>query len=183
MVTIRTYTKEEAQKRYDSLPLEVKALLYSPQMHATIEELGKKHQLHIDQLGLLEVETGAVMLGFTEMQDFQTVLMESLQVDRTKADAVAQDVSERLFTKIRDAMKQSYEKRESAAEIPVPPPIKPAPPVSVPPSAPKPIEPHPADLMLSQKTTSAPPAPAAKPPVVPPAPQPYKADPYREPTE
>ena len=91
------------------------------------------------------------------------------------------------------------EKRETKRELPkpivIPPPptAPPAPPP--PPQAPaKAIEPHPADMMLAQKTVSlaptTPPTPpeaskgTAKPPAPPPpAPKPYTADPYREPTE
>lgn len=90
----------------------------------------------------------------------------------------------------------------------VPAPALQKPPVAAPPPVvpPKPIEAHPADLMLTQKTVSVapqapkpqsitpatpvPPKPAAPAAPVtpkpatppPPAPQPYKTDPYREPT-
>ena len=194
----KTYTPQEAKSRYESLPAEIKSLLYSPEMLMSVRQIAQKHQLHIDQTGILEDETSAVMLGFTDTIDYPAVLAETMDIDTAKAGAVAQDVNDLLFTKIRDAMKQTYEKQRAssvtvsatttAVKI-----TTPLPPTTAP--TPKPMEAHPADLMLTQKTVSVAPAtqlgasslegkgapiPAAK--TDPPKPQPYKADPYREPT-
>jgi len=201
------YTPEEAKARYESLPPEIKSLLYSPEMHTVIQNTAQKHQLHIDQVGILEDETSAAMLGFTEAKDFPEILQDSLAVDRTKADAISQDINELLFLKIRESMKQAPGHQSSApspttsAAAPTSIPI----PIPVIPSTPKPAELHPADMMLSQTTTTAVPAPQMTPapaPVAaaapasaspdtaksatpakeePPAPKPYNADPYREP--
>lgn len=167
----KIYTPQEAKARYESLPAEIKSLLYSPEMLMAVRQIAQKHQLHIDQTGILEDETSAVMLGFTETADYPAVLAETMDIDQAKASAVAQDINDLLFTKIRDAMKRTYEQRKAAppatpvvttVKTTTPPPIAP----------PKPIEAHPADLMLTQKTVTTAPA----------TPQPYKADPYREPT-
>ena len=133
------------------------------------------------------------MLGFTGTADYPAVLAETMDIDIAKAGAVAQDVNDLLFTKIRDAMKRTYEKQKAvSATVSAPVAVKiTTPPLPV--AISKPIEPHPADLMLTQKTVTTapttpkpatPPAPpqAPKPATPPVTPQPYKADPYREPT-
>ncbi len=176
----KIYTPEEVQKRLESLPADIQALVYSADMDGVIQKVGTKNQLHIDQLALLEAEVGEVMLGFTESKDFVQNLMDTLQVDRAKADTVAQDINEQLFSKIRESMKNLS---RPAAQTPPAAPIVTTKPTIPPAPVAKPAEAHPADLMLTQKTVSV--APVAPKPATPPppAPQPYKADPYREPTE
>ena len=108
MASQKIYSFEETQKRYETLPQEIKNLLYSVDMISILKKVGDKNQLHIDQLGLLEAETSAVMLGFTETQDFPQILSENLHLEPAKANAVAQDINEMLFVKIREAMKKVY---------------------------------------------------------------------------
>src|SRR3989344_1315550 len=163
----KTYTPQEAKARYESLPTEIKSLLYSPEMLMSVRQIAQKHQLHIDQTGILEDETSAVMLGFTDTADYPAVLAETMDIDIAKAGAVAQDVNDLLFTKIRDAMKRTYEQKKVVPVVmSAPVAIKTAPAVPPPPApAAKPTEPHPADLMLTQKTVSV--APTAPKPVTP----------------
>ena len=101
------HTAEETQKRFAQLPEQVQDLLYSHKMFGILQEVANKNQLHIDQLGTLEMETGQVMLGFTEAKDYPDALMQSLQIDKVKADTIAKEIDEMLFSKIRDAMKQT----------------------------------------------------------------------------
>lgn len=161
-------------------------------MDSIIRQIGAKHTLHIDQMGVLEAEAVDVMIGFTKPNDFVTHVAEVLQIDQAKAGAVARDVNDMLFLKIRDSMKKVAE-LGSVSPISSTP-VTPTPvsaPVTAPLLTPKPAEMHSADLMLTQKTASVTPVPQ---PTTdhkqqttgnqqPPKPQNYKADPYREPVE
>ncbi len=105
---MKNHSAEEAKKKYDSLPEEVKSLLYSPQMSFTIQQIGTKNKLHLDQVDLLNNETGQFMLGFVEPKDFPEALVEMLSVDRTQADTIVKDIDEMLLTPIREAMKKVH---------------------------------------------------------------------------
>jgi hypothetical protein len=238
MATQKHYSADEAQRRFEKLPLEIQDLLYSYEMILAIKEVGHKNGLHIDQVGLLQAETSAVMLGFTEVEDFSSMLVERLHLDQVKADHIAKEINDSLFLKIRESMKKLYPSQPSAPTSVTPPSVAPAtstppnpikistPPVAPPPvvkpppppppaftappapaPAPKPIEPHPADVMLTQKTVTVAPPAAPKPPIPPASPTPaaatqpaapgatpdkttpppppksYGSDPYREPIE
>jgi hypothetical protein len=117
MATQRTFTAEETQKKFDSLPLEVKELLYSAELTSIIQKAGEKNKLHFDQMGRLEMETTNVLLGFTDMPDYAPILMKGLEIDQVKADAIVQDMNELLFNKIRDAMKITYEQNVVAPVV------------------------------------------------------------------
>lgn len=187
------HTPEEASKRYNSLPPEVKSLIYSPEMLMIIRQVAQKHQLHIDQTGILEDETNSVMLGFTSATEFAAALSSSIGVDENKAKTLAQDINNLLFEKIRESMKKLYEQSKapvvsistspqppnppSPKPPPPPPPPKPptppaippkpaVPPVPPPPPAPKLLIPPAPPLSSANTTPSVPPKPAA-PPVTP----------------
>lgn len=184
-----TPSAEDARKRYQSLPPEIKELLYSPEMSFAVQQIGKKNRLHIDQVDALNTEVGQVMLGFTPAEEFIPALVEMLNLDRARANAVAQDVNDMLFNKIRESMKKVGEMgipktqppapsapSTSATPVvtkPTPAPVQavstPAPsqPAAPPTPAQKPSPPaqigpmHSADLMLTQKTAVVAPPPTA----------------------
>jgi hypothetical protein len=169
----KIYSAEEVRKRVEVLPEEIKKLLYSEEMYNIIKKIGDKYKLHIDQLGLLEAETGQVMLGFLETKNFSGEISDALHIGKAQADAIAQDINDQLFVKIRESMKKG-----SAPMPPAPPPppaVAQPPKPPVPPPPPKPAVPPPptpttptappklpsitaADLALTQKTVVAPPS-------------------------
>ncbi len=165
----RFYTPEEIDKKMETLPPDIQGLVYSAHMLDVIQSIGTKYKLHIDQVGTLEAEVADIMIGFTPAEKFVPNLMATLSLDQATAENIAKDINDELFIKIREAMKK------------LPQNVVPAPAPAAPPAAPilptvqKPAEPHPADMVLSQKTVTTA-------PVTPLKPEPYKADPYREPT-
>ncbi len=100
----KTHSEEEVQKRIDALPEAASNFLYSAEMSAAIREIGGKHRLHIDQMSLLEAETGELILGLTEPQDFASYLAAGLNVNAEQAVAIAKDVNDQLMSKIRASM-------------------------------------------------------------------------------
>ncbi len=193
----------EIQKKLDALPPDVRKLVYSAEMESVLRQIGTKHQLHVDKIGLLESETVAVMIGISKAEDFVQNLSDSLNIDEVKSKAIAGDINSMLLLKIRESMKNTPRATTAPVAVKITTPTTQPPPAPMP----KAIEPHPADMMLAQKTVSvAPVMPVAPvlpiapkpatptppptsptspiPPATPPvAPKPYTADPYREPAE
>lgn len=116
-------SKEELEKRIDSLPEEIQNLLYSPEMYTAIKQVSAKHQLHVDQMDLLETETSQVMLGITQTAQFPKTIAQSLKVDAAQAEAIAKDIDEVLFSQVRSAMKKADEHTAVMATPSVPPAI------------------------------------------------------------
>ena len=102
----KLYSPEETAKKFESRPQAIKDILYSFEITSAVAKVGEKNGLHIDQMELLNTETAQVMMGLTETKDFVGVLMEELSIDEAKASAVASDINELLFSKIRGAMNQ-----------------------------------------------------------------------------
>jgi hypothetical protein len=151
---------QKITQRLAELPDDVRQAVQSADMAKKIEALGAKYKLHVDQVGELEDETLMTMLGFTTLESFEQRAATALHLPAETAKQVAEDVNRDIFLAVRASLRRFTE--EKAAPKPVVP------------SAPAAM--HPADVMLSQKTVTIA-------PLMPPKPEPYKADPYREPTE
>src|SRR3989344_3935668 len=115
MVTRRTFSPEEAVRKYESLPPDIKKIVYSSEMTDAIRKAGEKFKIHLDQLVKLEGEVSFVMLGFTEPKDFGKVLVERLAVDRVTAAGLVQELDASIFQKIRESLKKLYTEETSVS--------------------------------------------------------------------
>ena len=150
----KTYTSEEIKEKLRALPGHVQDFIYSEEIDAAVQKIGQKNQLHIDQMGLLQAEVTDVMIGTTEPNDFVPYMIETLEIDQTKAEAIAKDANEMLFEKIRQAMRDGTPLTSTTSSTQ--PRVTPAAtPVPTTPTAPKREFPA-ADVMLTQKTVTAP---------------------------
>jgi hypothetical protein len=132
-------------------------------MTSAITKVGEKHALHIDQMGQLNTEVGYVMMGLTPAADLPGIIEDDFGIEEEKAQAIAKDIDEMLFTKIRDSMKQVV--------APTPPVIN-APSQKPPLSSILPTPTAPIAAMPSTPTTSAPSVSPAPKPLMPAAPMP-----------
>lgn len=108
---------EEARQKYEALPAELKALYYGDEMLAAVRAAGAKNRLHIDKIGDLEREVGFVILGLTEPKEFVESLMDTLSIEKAAAAGIAKDLSELLFSKIRDSLRQRVESATAEPEL------------------------------------------------------------------
>ncbi len=79
-----------------------------------IRAIGNKYALHVDQIGELGDEIGLVMLGLTKTGDFVTHLIARLGLDRPVAEAIAREVNEQIFLKIRESLQALHNEPASA---------------------------------------------------------------------
>ncbi len=162
--------KNDIEERMAELPEDIRAAILASDFEEKIRAIGAKQNLHVDQTGTLGDAAMLIMLGFSPHETFESTIAANLNVPLDKARELAADINTQIFLPIRESMKKFAGESD---EVVRPPAFSAQAPV-------KAIEPHPADMMLTQKTVSiAPAAPKAIAPA-PTTPQPYKADPYRE---
>src|SRR3989338_1255122 len=125
-------TPDEFRAKYAALPVNLREAYGSIKTGEILEEIGKKHGLHIDDLGSLIDETGYVMLGTTPPQEYIKKLADALEIPRKKAKEIAIEVNEQVFKPIRDALKRVHkvgEYKDSPQGARVPPSVAPAQPL------------------------------------------------------
>lgn len=164
-MTRKIYSSEEVAKRMEALPEAAADFLYSSEMGAMVKTISDKYSLHIDQMGLLEAETGQLILGLTEVGEFVPYITESLKISTAQATAIAKDINEQVMSKIRTSMGQPSGVITPASVPPTPSMPSPTPSIAMPSSV-KPIVPPittPAPAPLTTPVPTSAPAPMPKP--------------------
>ncbi len=98
---MKQFTSGEIQERFEKLPEEVQKAVTSSDVNAKIEAIGKKYQLHVDQLGELVDEVGLVMLGLQKSSFFTEDLCSRLSISRDVARSIGSDINEDIFSLIK----------------------------------------------------------------------------------
>ena len=113
---MKNFTEEQIAQMYDNLPEDLKDVIFGLEMNEIVEKIGRENQLNIEQIGDLANETGMVMLGVTHPNEFIGNLTERLEVDKEKARAIAQEINEQVFKKVRESLRKIHNIREGEEE-------------------------------------------------------------------
>src|SRR3989338_2856841 len=113
---MQNYTDQQISQMYDNLPEDLKDSIFSVDTTSVVNEIGRKYGLAIDKIGDLANETGMVMLGVTHPNEFIGNLADRLEVDKEKARAIAQEINEQIFKKVRESLRKIHNIREGAEE-------------------------------------------------------------------
>jgi hypothetical protein len=108
--------KNYLQNLYNKLPPDLQDAMFSIDSTESIRDIGNQHELLIDKMGVLGQEVGLLMLGYTKPTEFVGRLQNGLGVDRIKANAIARDVNEKIFLKIRESLKKIHQGEELSIE-------------------------------------------------------------------
>lgn len=119
------YTPEQIEKKFESLPEDVKDAISSVETTNIILEIGKENKLQIDEMGELVDETGLVMLGFTKSEDFVSHIKNRLNVSNEIAEKLAREINEKVLLQIRESLKKMHEKPKEEEFSPKTTPISP----------------------------------------------------------
>src|SRR3990167_1185834 len=113
---MKNFTEEQIAQMYDNIPEDLKDVIFGLEMNEIVEKIGRENQLNIEQIGDLANETGMVMLGVTHPNDFIGNLTERLEVDKEKARAIAGEINEQIFKKVRESLRKIHNMRDEEKE-------------------------------------------------------------------
>src|SRR3989344_3392185 len=108
-----TLTAEEMDKKFEELPQDVKTAIYSVDFSEKIAFVGKKNNLHIDQVGELGETVRFVMIGIIPPTEFVSDLVRMMKLPQGQAEAVAKDVQDYIMLPIRESLKKIHQDREA----------------------------------------------------------------------
>ncbi|MBI5140338.1 MAG: hypothetical protein HZA94_02745 [Candidatus Vogelbacteria bacterium] len=113
----KEYTTEELDAIVETLPGDVKDAIFSVNSAKIINEVGKKYGLHIDQIGIAAEETGNILLGISRPTEFVDNLQTRLRIERVRASEVAAEINEKIFSKIRESLRNLHGAEKAGREI------------------------------------------------------------------
>ncbi len=97
-------TIEELQKKFESLPEDLRWAIMAANVDENITEIGKEFNLNVEQMGQLSLETHAVMFGYTHPDKFEESVKASMQLPDEKNKAIVNAVNEKILKNIREQL-------------------------------------------------------------------------------
>ncbi|MCI0565820.1 hypothetical protein L0Y46_01340 [bacterium] len=110
------YSRAQIDERIKYLPKDVQQSIADVGIDAVILEIGKKHGLHIDKIGILAEIIALVLYGLEHPKNFITRIAAEVGVSRQKASEIADDVNQRIFLKLRQSLREMYGELELKKE-------------------------------------------------------------------
>jgi hypothetical protein len=95
-------TIEEIQKKFESLPENLKWAIMAVNVDEKITTIGQASGLNIEQLGQLSLETYMVMLGYTRPEKFEESLKISLNLPDEKNKKIVMDINDKILREIKE---------------------------------------------------------------------------------
>ncbi len=108
--------KKLIEEQMQRIPAEVREAIEASDWERTVFNIGRAHKMHIDDIDSLSIETILTMIGLEHPKDFPENLQKQTGVSDETLMEIVDEINERLFSKIRNALKEHYEK-VSAGEI------------------------------------------------------------------
>src|SRR3989344_1638925 len=99
------YTKEELEKKFNSVPENIQGLILDENFGPAITLLCK--ELGVDAVKALDVEdeTLHVLIGISDPKDFIHNIQTKIGVDEEKARAIAEKVNDEIFQLVKESLK------------------------------------------------------------------------------
>jgi hypothetical protein len=95
------YTAEDIQSAFEKLPPLIQEAVSSPEIKSTLNEIGERNDLHIDQIGVLVDKVGLVMLGLLPAAKFVSELAKDAEISGAVASKIVTDINSEILSKIR----------------------------------------------------------------------------------
>jgi len=105
--TTMNLDKEQIKQAKGRLSEKVVEILDSEETAVLLAEIGKKHQLHIDQTGNLAKIVRLFIMGLVKANDFGDILTKETGISTDLTNLIIYELNQKLFSKIRIAMREA----------------------------------------------------------------------------
>lgn len=105
-------TEDLIKEHLTTLPKPVKDAINSFDWAREVFQVGRKYNLHVDDIGELQTEVMLVVLGLTSPREFEDEVYARIESDSDKASAMCEEINDKVFMRIRDFMKNYYAEEE-----------------------------------------------------------------------
>jgi hypothetical protein len=112
---MKNFTSDEIQARFENLPKELQEAVNSAAVTESIEAIGKKNGLLIDQIGELVDMVGLIMLGLMPSNKFVVTFSKNTGVKADIAESIAEEINQEIFGKLRTSIR-TVEEQEKTQE-------------------------------------------------------------------
>jgi hypothetical protein len=100
------YTEQELRAAFDALPEVTREILTATKTGETLRRIGQHHNLHIDQVALLNDVTTLVLCGLLPRDSFVKTLASEISISTEESERVVHDVNTEIFEPMRATLQQ-----------------------------------------------------------------------------
>lgn len=94
--------KQTMNSEISKLPKEQQDSINSVDWGKESEEIGKKYSLDEAEINNLQLETGLVLIGLTELSEYKKTIEENIGISAMMAEKIYQDILAKIFKPILD---------------------------------------------------------------------------------
>lgn len=110
-----TEIDEMVKEQFRRLPKVVQQAIVSADVEKQLRELADKHNLHLDQWGILEDQVQMTLLGIKHNDELAANIQSELALSAEEAQSLAADVSRIVFEPIRQELERQLEHPDAKA--------------------------------------------------------------------
>ena len=119
------HNQEEVRKQFDRMPPIVKQAIANLDMGNITDNLRKKYNLHVDQVGRIAEEITATMVGLTKPAEFGPNIKAQTGLSEDIVNLITYDLNQQIFSKIRKELEELSQNQNPIKASPVPQPSLP----------------------------------------------------------
>lgn len=105
---MQQYTDQQLFEKYDNLPEDLQEMVFSDEISAVVQEIGGEQDLIDDKIKGLNEGVNMVLFGIVSPNDFISDLTQRLGIDNEIAVKIAQEVDEKIFSKVQESLKKVH---------------------------------------------------------------------------
>jgi len=98
------------------IPEEILKIIHSGDVYSKLEKIGNKYNLHLDQLGDLNIATEKTMVGKLKSSKFIETISKNLNISEETAENIANDINQEIMDSIRSSLQKMQQEDNSEPE-------------------------------------------------------------------
>ncbi len=109
--------EELIKEQLKSLPRPVQEAIASFDWAREVFDIGRKHALHVDEIGEIQTEVMLVVLGLISPKEFYDQMVSRIGIQEDQALEISDEVNTAVFMRIREFMKNYYAEEEKKGTV------------------------------------------------------------------
>lgn len=104
--------KKKIEERMKELPKSLAEAIEKSGWEKAVFDIGRKHSLHVDDIGNIQNELILVLTGLVHPDEFRSVVINEIGIKEEKADAIIEEINVAINDRIRERLKEALDREE-----------------------------------------------------------------------
>ena len=109
-----TAFKKKIEERMEELPKALANAIRSSNWEKIVFDIGRKHDMHVDDIGELQNELILVLVGIVHPDEFRSIVINEIGVRSDDADDIIEEINREINEQIKNQLKLELAKEEES---------------------------------------------------------------------